>query len=221
MYMSIEDNETHDFAPYQYYEQQIIRRIHHFYISQLFTDPQLYIDMIHRIRSANSDDIIHIHLNTPGGRLDTGIQIINAMQSSEAHVVCSLESEVHSLGTLIFLAADEFIVHDNCMMMFHNFSGFTGGKGHEQVAQLQATVKWFTDIAQRLYVPFICEEELAAIFRGEDLWLHSAEIRDRLENMVKIMEEKMTEESTEAEDAKKAPKKKIVSKKIVSKKKSQ
>jgi len=202
--MTSKNEDYEEIAPYQYYEQQLIQRIHHFYINQPFADSHLYIDMIHRIRSAVPGDIIHIHLNTPGGHLDTGIQLINAMQTSEAHIVCSLEAEAHSLGTLIFLAADEFVVHDNCMMMFHNYSGLVGGKGNEQAAQLGATIKWFNELARRLYVPFINEDELERILRGEDLWMHSDEIRERLENMVKIMEE----EAKRAEEAEAAPKKK-------------
>ena len=108
--------------------------------------------MIHRIKMAGPEEMVYIHLNTPGGHLDTGVQIVNAIQSSQAHIVCSVEAESHSLGTLIFLAADEFIVHDNCMMMFHNFSGGVYGKGHEQKAQLDATIQWFTDLARKFKV---------------------------------------------------------------------
>lgn len=143
------------------------------------------MDMIHRVQNAGPEDIIYIHLNTPGGHLDTGIQLVNAMQSTQAHVIASVESEAHSLGTLIFLAADEFVVHDNCMMMFHNFSGSVFGKSHEQQAHLQALIKWFNTLARRLYIPFLSEHEFERILRGEDIYLHSDEIRKRLEKMVK------------------------------------
>lgn len=216
-------SEVIEFKPYQYYEQQVVRRIHHFYISQAFIDPVHYIDMIHRIRSAGPEDIVHLHLNTPGGHLDTGIQLINAMRSSEAHIVCSLEGEAHSLGTLIFLAADEFIVHDNCIMMFHNYSGGVWGKGNEQVARLEATIKWFNELAWTLYIPFLDEDELERILRGEDLWMQTGEIRERLTNMVAIMERAMQEAEEEAiaeeKRAKRAAKKKAAPKKKAAAKK--
>lgn len=172
--------------PYQHYEQLVQRRIQHYYLSSAIESPEQYIDMVHRIQTAGPDEVIYIHLNTPGGHLDTGVQIINAMQSSHAHVIVSIEGNCHSLGTLIFLAADEFIVHDNCLMMIHNYSGGVFGKGNEQQSQLEAQIKWFNSLACKLYVPFLSPDEFDRIVKGEDIWLHSDEIRRRLEKMVKL-----------------------------------
>lgn len=189
-------------ARYFHYEQTLIRKVQHFYLSTTIEEPIHYVDMIHRIQNAGPEDIVYIHLNTPGGHLDTGIQLVNAMQSTQAHVIASVESEAHSLGTLIFLAADEFVVHDNCMMMFHNFSGSVFGKSHEQQAHLQALIKWFNTLARRLYIPFLSEEEFERILRGEDIYLHSDDIRKRLEKMVKEQQAK-----ADAKTKKVAPKK--------------
>lgn len=179
--------DDEDSKPYHHYEQVVSRRIQHYYLSSAIESPELYIDMVHRIQTAGSDEIIFIHLNTPGGHLDTGVQIINAMQSSAAHVTVSIEANCHSLGTLIFLAADEFIVHDNCLMMIHNFSGGVFGKGNEQQSQLEAQIKWFNTLARKLYIPFLTPDEFDRVVRGEDLWLQSDDIRKRLEKMVKTI----------------------------------
>lgn len=176
------ENET---RPYTHYEQTVTRRVQHYYLSSAIEEPELYVDMIHKIQTASSDEIIYIHLNTPGGHLDTGVQIINAMQSSAAHITVSIEGNCHSLGTLIFLAADEFIVHDNCLMMIHNFSSGIFGKGNEQQAQLEAQIKWFNLLAKKLYIPFLSTAEMERVLKGEDIWIQSDEIRLRLEKMVK------------------------------------
>lgn len=191
--------------PYSYYEQQMVRRIHHFYLSEEIGEPKGYVDMVHRIKMAGPEEMVYIHLNTPGGHLDAGVQIVNAIQSTQAHVICSVEAESHSLGTLIFLAADEFIVHDNCLMMFHNFSGGVFGKGHEQKAQLDATIEWFTELARKLYVPFLSTEEFESIVDGKDLWLRSDDIRTRLKTMVAHLEkEKKAEDSKSTKKTKKS-----------------
>jgi ATP-dependent protease ClpP protease subunit len=192
-------------APYVYYEAQVSKRIHHFYINREIDAPHFYIDMVHKILSAGEEDVIHIHLNTPGGRLDTGVQIINALQMTKAHVITSIEARCDSLGTFIFLVADEYIVHDNCMMMFHNFSGGTWGKGHEQVAQLDATIRWYNDLARKLCVPFLTPEEFDRIIKGEDIYFHSDEIRKRLERMVRQLKQQHKESAPRAtKKAKKA-----------------
>lgn len=194
--------EDDDQKPYLHYEQLIQRRIQHYYLSSAIEGPELYVDMIHRIQTAGADELIYIHLNTPGGHLDTGVQIINAMQSTQAQVTVGIEANCHSLGTLIFLAADEFIVHDNCLMMIHNFSGGVFGKGNEQQSQLEAQIKWFNTLARKLYIPFLSCDEFDRIARGEDLWLQSDDIRKRLEKMVKL-----NQKTIDAKEAKVARKK--------------
>ena len=197
-----DDDDDDELKPFYYFEQVVTRRIHHFYLSTIVDAPHKFPEMIFRIQTASQDDAIVIHLNTPGGRIDTGIQLINAMQATPAHVVCSLEGEVASLGTMVFLAADEFMVHDNCMMMFHNYSGAVWGKGHEQIAALDATTKWIENLMRKLYVPFMSEEEFGRIMKGDDLYFHSEEIRKRLKRMVKTL----AKEKKEREAAKNTPK---------------
>lgn len=201
--------------PYQYFEQSLTSKAFFFYLSDIVEEPRQYVEMIHVIKMAQQSDVIYLVLNTGGGRLDTGIQIINAMRSSQAKVVAVLESEAHSLGTLLFLAADEFIVHDNCLMMFHNFSGGAVGKGNEIAAQVEATVKWFAKLARDLYHPFLEHDEIDRILKGEDLWMDSDEIRNRLDHMVKMLEQE--EAARQAPKKKSTAKKKAVTKKKVSK----
>lgn len=184
--------------PYRHFEHTYTAQHVHFYLSEDVGAPEEYTDMIHRINVATENDTIFIHLNTPGGRLDTGVQLINAMQNSDARVVTILEAEAFSLGTLIFLAGDELVVNDHCMIMFHNFKGGVVGKGHEQLSQLEATIKWFTELARQIYIPFLTEEEFDRIIKGEDLYMHSAEIRERIERMIKIYEQEIRKAEKEA-----------------------
>lgn len=189
--------------PYHHFEQAYSASQIHFYLSKEIGEPSEYIDMIHRINVATPADVIYIHLNTPGGQMDTGVQLINAMQNSPAKIVTVLESLAYSLGTLIFLAGDEMVVNDNCMIMFHNFKGGVVGKGNELTSQLEATVKWFSTLAKKIYIPFMTEEEFARITRGEDLWMQSPEIRKRLDRMMKILQEEQDQpKKTRAKRAK-------------------
>lgn len=179
-------------AAFHVYEAVRTQRITTFYLSKIIADPDQYTDMIHKIRVAAPSDIIYIHLNTGGGRLDTGIQIINAMKDSAARIIAVLDSKAYSLGTLIFLAADEFVVHDNCMFMIHNYSSVTGGKGNEQKSELLATEAWFKKLAQKYYYPFLSKDEIAKVLEGSDIWMDSDEIKKRLKAMVKMQEEANT-----------------------------
>lgn len=174
--------------PYTGYEMPSTGKLYQFYLSQPIIEAEKYTHMIHQIRTAQEGDTILIFLNTPGGDLATGVQIINAMKSTGAKVVTVIDGIVASLGTLIFLAGDEYVVHDNGLFMIHNYSGYTFGKGNEQQAQLSATIKWFDSLAGDLYVPFLSQEEFELVKAGQDLWMLSDEVRTRLHKMVKVIQ---------------------------------
>lgn len=173
--------------PYHHFESSQASCQIHFYLNEDIGDPYEYTEIFHRLLTATSNDVVFFHLNTPGGRLDTGVQLINAMRNSQARIVTCLECNAFSLGTLIFLSGDEMLVNDHCMLMFHDYHGGTGGKGNEQVSHINATAKWFANLLKKVYVPFLTEEEVDRILRGEDLWMSSPEIKVRLNKMVKIL----------------------------------
>lgn len=176
-------------VPYGYFEQPN-GKLFQFYLSEEIGPANNYIHLIHTIRTASENDTVILYLNTPGGELATGVQIINAIRSSQAKVVGVLDGVVASLGTLIFLSCLEYQVHNNGLFMAHNYSGFTFGKGNEQAAQLTATMQWYNQLATELYVPFMTKQELDLVLKGSDLWLTSAEVTKRLNNMVKIKSKK-------------------------------
>lgn len=183
------DDEIEEIKPYGYFEQVLVKKIQHYYLSEYIAVPKTYIEMIHNISIASIDETIIIHINNGGGNLNAGIQLINAMKHSKAHIICSLEGKAYSLASLIFLAGDEFLLHSNSLLMIHDFSGMTLGKGNEQKSELAATLKWFEILARDYYVPFISEKELKEILNGKDMWLQTNDIRKRLNKMVKIIQE--------------------------------
>lgn len=211
--------EDSDIKPFTYIHQPVTRNIHHFYISSFIEEAHHYVEMINKIQTAGENDIVYVHLNTIGGHMCAGIQIINAMISASAHIITSLEGEVASLGTMLFLAADEFLVHENSLLMFHNYSGGVWGKGHEQVAALESATRWTEDFMMRLYVPFMSEEEVNRLIKGEDIYMHPPEITERLKDMLRIRAAE-TEEEAEPVKKKRTVRKKTTKKKTTARRKS-
>ena len=206
------DEEEEIIKPFSYYHQIVTRNIHHFYISSFLDEAHHFTEMIYKIQTAGDDDLIYLHLNTIGGYMASGIQIINALRTTPAHTIASLEGEVSSFGTMLFLAADEFVVHENSLLMFHNYSGGVWGKGHEQVAALESATKWTEDFMRRIYIPFMTEDEVERLIRGEDIYMHPPEILERLR--------KMSEPKEEEIEKKPPPKKRTPRKKSTPKKKT-
>lgn len=174
-----------DYSGYKIFERKLVCKHISIYLSDAIGEPTDFADLVHRIKTATENDVITIHLNTPGGHLETGVQIINAIRSTDAHVITSLESVAHSLGTFIFLSGDELQIHENCMMMFHNYSSGLYGKGHEMAAEVEMTNKWFNKLMMKICVPFLTVEEAEQIQSGRDLWVDTDDIRRRLNRMTK------------------------------------
>jgi ATP-dependent protease ClpP protease subunit len=165
------------------YEQQLPVRQVSYYLCGDIHEPQYYTELFYTLRSAAETDLVYIHLNSSGGDFNTGLQIINNVRASNARVVTILEARAYSMAALIFLSGDELVVHDNCQLMFHIYSGIFAGKGNEHQAEVLALGNWFEKVMSRLCSPFLTETEIANILKGADLWMDSDEIHRRLTRM--------------------------------------
>ena len=165
------------------YERQSPIREVSYYLCGDILDPQYYTELFYTLRTASDTDLIYLHLNSSGGDFNTGLQIINNILASEARVATILEARAFSMAALIFLCGDKLIVHDNCQLMFHIYSGSFAGKGNEQQAEIIAVSNWFQKVMERICIPFLTESEISRILKGSDVWMDSDEIRRRLTRM--------------------------------------
>ena len=172
------------------YEQQVPVRQISYYLCGEILEPQFYTEMFNTLRGASDTDLIYLHLNSSGGDFNTGLQIINNILASNAHVVTILEARAYSMAAMIFLCGDELIVHDNCQLMFHIYSGIFAGKGNEQQAEIMAVGSWFEKVMTRLTSPFLTDTEIKSILKGVDVWMDSDEIRRRLQRLKRLKKEK-------------------------------
>lgn len=174
------DSGAEPFQGLMRYERRSEVRQISYYISGSIQQSHYYTDLFYTLRTATENDLVYLHLNTSGGDFDTGLQIINNMLASEAHVVTVLEARAYSMGAFIFLAGDELVVHDNCQLLFHMYSGSFAGKGNEQQAEVVALTNWFEKFMSRICQPFLTAGEIKGILKGGDLWMDSDEIRHRM-----------------------------------------
>lgn len=189
--------------PIKHYTQVIPVTIHHFYITGEISDEvDRYVDMLNIIKTAEPHDKVFIYLNTPGGDLNTTIQIISAITKSPAEITTVIEGEVCSAGTFIFLSGDNYIVNDNCSFMIHNYSHGTFGKGGEVVKRVKFSEKYFNDLAHSFYTDFLTEKEIQEVCEDKDFWMGSKELIERLK---KRGDDKIVEFNYEFEEEEEVP----------------
>ena len=175
-----DDEDEEPFGGLVRYERHMPIHQVSYYLCGELQAPQYYTELFYTLRTAAETDLIYLHINSPGGDFNTGLQIINNMLASEAHVVTVLEARAYSMAAFIFLSGDELIVHDNCQLMFHTYSGIFAGKGNEQQAEIAAVGRWFEKVMRRICTPFLTDDEVDRILKGADYWIDSDDISRRL-----------------------------------------
>lgn len=182
--------------------------VHSFYLYDI-GDAEQYTDWLDTIRNCSEQDVVKIHINSPGGQLLTTIQIIRALQETAATVICSVEGQCMSAATLIFLHADLVEVSEHSMFMFHNYSGGTFGKGGEMMDQLKYEAAWSEKMFRDIYEDFLTEEEIQSMLNNRDIWMTGEEVTERMiqrAEKLQIRIEQQEKELAEQQEQEQKPK---------------
>lgn len=168
--------------------------------------PESYISAFDIIRHAQETDVIKFNINSPGGDLFTTIQFLRAIAECRGMVVASAEGACMSAATMIFLSADRYEISEHSLFMFHNYSGFSFGKGGEMYDQLIKERKWSEKIIRKLYENFLTPDEIRSILDNKDIWMDGEEVMKRLQKKVKetiTKQKKITKKSSTKKPSKK------------------
>jgi len=164
-----------------------------------------YVEWFQLFRAASDSDTIFIRINSEGGDLFAALQIVRAIQESNATIVCSVEGICMSAATLIFLSADRFELSDHTMFMFHNYSSGTIGKGGEMYDQITHFRAWSEKLFASFYKDFLTPEEIKSMLDNKDIWLDAEEVAERLKHRIAAEADKAEEEPKPKKTRKKAP----------------
>lgn len=170
--------------------------IHTYYLSGEVESPEEYIEWFDQIRNAGENDVVKIHINSPGGDLFTAIQFLRVVAECQAHVVTSVEGACMSAATLVFINADSYEVSPHSVFMFHNYSSAMYGKGGELYDGIVHERKWSERLLREVYEGFLTEEEIVAILDNKDIWMDGEEVAKRIQA-------RETERANNKQDAKK------------------
>jgi ATP-dependent Clp protease protease subunit len=158
-----------------------------FYLNEVGS-PEDYHDWFETIRQAGENDIVKIHINSPGGSLNTTVQLMRCMAESQATVVCSVEGECASAATMILMQADMVEISDHAMFMFHNYSGGAIGKGGEIYDKIIFEKPWIEGIMRDCYSGFLSESEIASMLDGKDIYMDGDEVTERFKARAELLE---------------------------------
>ena len=75
-------------------------------------------DTVKAIQAATED--IDLYINSPGGDVFAGLNVVNAIQKSKAKVTAHVEVMAASIAGVIALACDTIEIDKNSLVMLHN-----------------------------------------------------------------------------------------------------
>jgi len=174
-----------------------------FYLCGEIKPAEEYVEWFQILRAAGETDVIYIRINSEGGDLFSAMQLVRAIQESNATIVCSVEGICMSAATLVFLSGDRYELSDHTMFMFHNYSSGTIGKGGEMYDQITHFRSWSEKLFTSFYKDFLTTDEIKSMLDNKDIWLDAEEVAKRLENRVKVQEEPSGDETPKKKTRKK------------------
>lgn len=76
-------------------------------------------DFIEELNAITAENIT-VHINSPGGFVDDGIAIYNALRDHKAHVTTINDAGAYSIASVIMMAGDRVVANRHSMMMIHD-----------------------------------------------------------------------------------------------------
>lgn len=142
------------------------------YIRGAIEEFEHYDTLVAKISSVTADDVVNVHLNTPGGDCSIGFFLIDQFMALPCPVNMIVEYPTYSMGAIMALCGDSLHLNADTYLMFHDYSGGQRGKGGETYLYTNNYRKVFTDKFNRLCKPFLTQKEVDKMFKGEDLYIH-------------------------------------------------
>lgn len=188
-----EDDVPHDKTS-SLKKRESVATAYDYYLTGEIGEPHEYVDLCDVLRNALPEDEVTIRINSGGGLIATGNQIINAINDSEAYVRGYIESSCGSMATMIFLACHAWAVSENAEFFIHTSSGGLFGKESETYAQSMFVRKKTHKLITKTYSGFLSEAEIAKVLEGTDLYFDSEDILERLDRFVAFHRAKRAEQ---------------------------
>ena len=151
------------------------------FLTEVIEEPSYYNELCFRLLTAAAHETFYLHINTPGGMIDSTTMLIDAIKQSKARVIAYLSGTVASAGTLITMACTDIQIAPHTSFMIHNYSGGLRGKGHELKSQQEHTDKALNAAFTEFYSGFLTPKEMREVIDGKDLWMSPDEVLTRWE----------------------------------------
>jgi len=171
------------------------------YILRGIEAPEEFVEVLAVMAAAQEGDTITFKFNTSGGRLDSTLMLMDAMESCKAVLVGEIVGEVASAGTMLAMKMDHLRAAKWGSMMIHNYSGGMYGKGGEQKVQAEFSLPFLERFFHDVYKDFLTKKERKKVIKDQDMYLDAQDIEERFEKVLTKRQERVTKKVEELNKA--------------------
>ena len=172
------------------------KTFHHVWLNSEIESADKYVDVFDCLMQAGEGDVVAVHINSPGGDLDTALQLIDAIESTPATTVAFLEGQACSAGSMIAMACENVEVSEYAYMMIHTFNQGISGKFSDIQSSTEFHRRWWKEVFEKLYADFCTPEEIERVLAGHELWLDADEILERFNHRKQAREQQAAKETS-------------------------
>ena len=156
-----------------------------FLIDTRMEGPEGYRELYIMLMFAKENDVVRIHLNTPGGNLNTTVQIVNALRETKAHTV-AIVYEASSGGSMIMLSCKEIQLGKFASVMVHSMGyGQVSGSVPDLDKMIEASKQLNEDLITTIYKGFLTKDEMVYVLNGGTIWSQGKDLEQRVKNWSK------------------------------------
>lgn len=151
-------------------------KVHDVYIYGPIEQPKAYIELSKNLLKADPEqEYFRFRIASPGGSCHGIIALINAIRQCNTVVEMHVDSPSYSAAATLALAGDALYMHRNTLLMFHNYSGGSYGKGGELKTMIKEEDMWIRKYMRDIHHPFLTADECSGLEKDQDVWIHSSD----------------------------------------------
>lgn len=159
------------------------KRIVSTFIVEPIMDVEDYYNLIHALTTAREQDEIVIKLASPGGSIETGIFICNAIFNCKGTVRTEAMGICASIAAVIWCCGKIKSMTPAAILMFHMPSGFSFGKTADIEEQAGFFQKYFKDLLPLIARDILTKEEFKDMIENRrDIFITYGQLKSRLAN---------------------------------------
>lgn len=123
----------------------------------------------------NMADTVHLHINSPGGDVISGLSIVSAMQSMRAFIHVHVDGIAASMAAVIAIAGDKISMQDYAKLMIHN--PYPSDDSAEINDKMRKALGSLTDTLQTILSRRGCKKEKIGSLMSAETWFTADEAK--------------------------------------------